>query len=84
MGTLKHTLDQRKKEFSYDKERAFLTLRLSLTKDSLDESDIHIMVPAICKAIETKKAPVRRVDWVKLYRFKPKDIRESRKRRCPR
>ena len=65
---LKHTLDQREKEFSHDETRALLLLRLSLTKDSLDESEIDSLAQAVCKAVKSKKAPVRRIDWQRLYR----------------
>ncbi|MCJ1393263.1 hypothetical protein MMC18_006135 [Xylographa bjoerkii] len=64
---LKHTLDQRKQEFRHDDTRALLLLRLSLTKDSLDESEIESVAQAICKAVRSKKAPVRRIDWQRLY-----------------
>ncbi|MCJ1387135.1 hypothetical protein MMC17_010264 [Xylographa soralifera] len=64
---LKHTLDQRQKEFSHHEPRTFLLLRFSLTEDSLGESDIDNMAQAICKAVRTKKAPVIRIDWQRLY-----------------
>ena len=64
---LKRTLDERKKEFSHDKTRAFLDLRLSLTVDCLDEKQINELSKALCNAATKNKTPVRSIDWQRLH-----------------
>ena len=64
---LKRTLDERKKEFSHDRARAFLDLRLSLTVSCLDEKQISELSKALCNAVTRNKAPVRSIDWQELH-----------------
>ena len=64
---LKHTLDERTKEFNHDETRSFLSLRLSLSVDCMDGNQISALSKSFCEAAKKVKSPVRRIDWQKLH-----------------
>ena len=66
LAPLKRTLAERKEEFNLDQTRALLFLRLPLTVERLTEQQVHTIARAFSKGVKNAKAPVKRIDWLRL------------------
>jgi hypothetical protein len=67
LAPLKRTDAERQEEFNLEPTRARLSLRLSLTKERLNEQQINKLARAFSKAVKNSKVPVQRINWWRLH-----------------
>lgn len=67
---LKDNQVKRQEVYDRNQPRAVLSLRLPLTRATLTDEEIQTMAKALCQAVKTIKAPVKRIDWWTLTELK--------------
>ena len=70
LAPLQRSLAEREKDFKDEPKRAILSLQLPLTVERLTEQQINEVARALSKAVKEIKAPVKRIDWLRLQSSK--------------